>query len=99
MGVHILWVGLLMGLVALGIGFWGWSTNNPYWPTMVFTTLTLSQMGNALAVRSERESLFKQGIFSNKLLLAAVIVTFVLQMGITYWSSSSLVWHDVIAAI
>jgi Ca2+-transporting ATPase len=85
MGAHILWVGLLMGLVALGIGFWGWSTNNPYWPTMVFTTLTLSQMGNALAVRSERESLFKQGIFSNKLLLAAVILTFVLQMGITYW--------------
>ena len=85
MGSHILWVGLLMGLVALGVGFWGWKTNNPYWPTMVFTTITLSQMGNALAVRSERESLFKQGIFSNKLLLAAVTLTFVLQMGITYW--------------
>jgi len=24
MGTQILWVGLLMGLVALGIGFWGW---------------------------------------------------------------------------
>lgn len=85
MGTHILWVGLLMGLVALGIGFWGWSTNNPYWPTMVFTTITLSQMGNALAVRSERESLFSLGIFSNKMLLAAVVLTLFLQMGITYW--------------
>jgi len=85
MGTQILWVGLLMGLVALGIGFWGWSTNNPYWPTMVFTIITLSQMGNALAVRSERESLFQMGLFSNKMLLAAVTLTFVLQMGITYW--------------
>ncbi len=85
MGTHILWVGLLMGVVSLGIGYWGWKTHNPYWPTMVFTTLTLSQMGHALAVRSERESLFKQGVFSNKLLLAAVALTFVLQLGITYW--------------
>lgn len=96
MGAHILWVGLLMGLVALGIGYWGWSTNNPYWPTMVFTTITLSQMGNALAVRSERESLFKQGIFSNKLLLAAVILTFVLQMGITYWGPAQ-VWFGTMS--
>ncbi len=85
MGTHILWVGLLMGVVALGIGFWGWKNSNPYWPTMVFTTITLSQMGHALAVRSERQSLFKQGLFSNKLLLTAVALTFVLQLVITYW--------------
>ena len=85
MGSHILWVGLLMGLAALGIGFWGWKTNNPHWPTMVFTTITLSQMGHALAVRSEQESLFKLGLFSNKLLLSAVTLTFILQFGITYW--------------
>jgi len=52
---------------------------------MVFTTITLSQMGHALAVRSESESLFKLGLFSNKLLLSAVTLTFVLQFGITYW--------------
>ncbi|HIE25002.1 MAG TPA: cation-translocating P-type ATPase, partial [Anaerolineales bacterium] len=91
MGNHILWVGLLMGLTALGIGFWGWKTNNPYWPTMVFTTITLSQMGHALAVRSESESLFKLGLFSNKLLLSAVTLTFVLQFGITYWEPTQ-VW-------
>ena len=96
MGGHILWVGLLMGLVALGIGFWGWKTNNPYWPTMVFTTITLSQMGHALAVRSERESLFKQGIFSNKLLLAAVTLTFVLQFGITYWEPAQ-AWFGIMS--
>ena len=28
---------------------------------MVFTVLTLSQLGHVLAIRSERESLFSQG--------------------------------------
>jgi Ca2+-transporting ATPase len=40
-------------------------------------------MGHALAVRS-RESLFKVGLFSNKALLGAVLLTFVLQMAVVY---------------
>jgi Ca2+-transporting ATPase len=84
LGTHIGWVGLLMGLISLGIGFWGWQTGSPYWSTMVFTTLTLSQMGHALAVRSDHWSLFQQGLLSNKLMLAAVTLTFGLQMLITY---------------
>ena len=84
MGWHILWVGLLMGLVSLGMGFWAWNTGRHDWQTMVFTTLTLSQMGNALAIRSGRESFFKIGIFSNKALLGAVLLTFVLQLAVVY---------------
>ena len=84
MGRHILWVGLLMGLVSLGMGFWAWNTGRPDWQTMVFTTLTLSQMGHALAIRSGRDSLFKIGLLSNKALLGAVLLTFVLQMGVVY---------------
>lgn len=86
LSTHIVWVGLLMGLVSLGVGFWGWQTGNPYWRTMVFTTLTLSQMGHALAVRSDNRSLFSQGLFSNKVMMAAVLLTFGLQMLITYWA-------------
>jgi len=51
---------------------------------MVFTTLTLSQMGHALAIRSSRDSLFKIGLFSNKALLGAVLLTFVLQLAVVY---------------
>ena len=51
---------------------------------MVFTTLTLSQMGNALAIRSNRESLFTIGIFSNMMMIWAVLLTFVLQMAVIY---------------
>ena len=84
LGIYITWVGLLMGGVSLGVGIWGWMTGNPYWGTMVFTTITLSQMGHALAVRSENRSLFEQGLFSNKAMLAAVGSTLILQLLITY---------------
>jgi Ca2+-transporting ATPase len=83
LGLHVLWVGLLMGLVSLGMGYWTWRTGWDNWQTMIFTTLTLSQMGHALAVRS-RESLFTVGLLSNKALLGAVLLTFVLQLGVIY---------------
>ncbi|MCH7588074.1 MAG: cation-translocating P-type ATPase [Chloroflexi bacterium] len=85
MGRHILWVGLLMGLVSLAVGYWAWITGRPAWQTMVFTTLTLSQMGHVLAIRSDRESLFKIGLLTNKPLLGAVALTFVLQLAVIFW--------------
>lgn len=51
---------------------------------MVFTTLTLSQMAHVMAIRSERLSLFRLGLLSNKPLLAAVILTGILQLGLAY---------------
>jgi len=54
---------------------------------MIFTTLTLAQMGNALVVRSERESIFRIGFTSNPLLLASIAITFALQLLIIYLPS------------
>jgi Ca2+-transporting ATPase len=73
-----------MGLVSLGLSFWAWQVGRPDWQTMIFTTLTLSQMGHVLAIRSSRDSLFKIGLFSNKALLGAVLLTFILQMAVVY---------------
>ncbi len=86
---HILTIGILMGFVSLGIGFYYWSANrtdsyDPSWGTIVFTVLTLSQMGNALAVRSSRDSLFQIGLFSNVAMLGSVGLTFVLQLAVIY---------------
>ena len=53
--------------------------------TIVFTVLTLAQMGNALAIRSARDSLFQIGIFSNRALISSVALTFALQLGVIYW--------------
>ena len=84
LGVHILWVGLLMGAVSLLTQTWFLKTGQAHWQTMVFTVLCLSQMGHVLAIRSERESLFSQGFFSNKPLMGAFVLTFVLQMATIY---------------
>ncbi len=84
-GSRILWVGVLLGLVSLLVGyaFWLDDPDSP-WQTIVFTTLTMSQLGNALALRSNRESVFRIGLTSNMAMLGAVIVTFVLQLLIVY---------------
>ncbi len=84
LGFHALWVGFLMALIALGTQAHAIFLNDPAWQTMVFTVLCLTQLGHVLAIRSERESLFTQGLFSNKTLLGAVLLTFALQMATVY---------------
>jgi len=83
-GVHILWVGLLMGAVCIGTQGWAMKAGNEKWMTMVFTVLSISQMGHAMAIRSDWKSLFKQGIFGNKQLVFAVLITLGLQMAVIY---------------
>ncbi len=81
---HMLWVGLLMAGVSLVAQAWSYHTGSANWQSMVFTVLTLAQMGHVLAIRSERDSLFTLGLFSNLPLLGAVLLTFALQMAILY---------------
>jgi P-type Ca2+ transporter type 2C len=84
LGPHILWVGLLMGGVCLFTQAWSIRQEFAHWQTMVFTVLCLSQMGHVLAIRAERESIFRQGFFSNKALAGAFLLTFSLQMATIY---------------
>jgi Ca2+-transporting ATPase len=49
-------------------------------------------MGHVLAIRSERDSLFTLGLFSNMPLLGAVLLTFALQMAILYVPSLQVVF-------
>ena len=84
LGRHVIWVGLLMGLLSLGPGYWYWRAGDPNWQTLLFTTLTLSQMAHVMAIRSERQSLFQIGLMSNKPLLGAVSLTVVLQLALVY---------------
>jgi len=84
LGFHAIWVGLLMAAIVLSVQFSTIEMDNVHWQTMVFTLLCLTQLGHVLAIRSERESLFKIGLFSNKCLLGAVLLTFLLQMATVY---------------
>jgi Ca2+-transporting ATPase len=84
LGRHVLWVGPLMAALTLATQGWLFYTGSAHWQTMVFTVLCLSQLANVLAIRSERESLFTQGLFSNRPLLGAVLLTFLLQLAAIY---------------
>jgi Ca2+-transporting ATPase len=83
-GIHILWVGLLMGAVCIATQGWAIRAGNEKWMTMVFTVLSISQMGHAMATRSEWKSLFSQGVFGNKQLIGAVLLTLCLQIAVIY---------------
>ena len=83
-GYHIIWVGALMAGVTLGTQALSIYYHLGHWQTMVFTVLSMSQLGHIMAVRSDRTFLFKQGLWSNKPLFLSVLFTFALQMSVIY---------------
>jgi P-type Ca2+ transporter type 2C len=105
-GYHIIWVGFLIGMLTLGTQAFEIYSGNSHWQTIVFTVLCLAQMWHVLAIRSERESLFLQGLLSNKPLLGAVLLTFVLQLCTIYvpslnifFNTQPLTWDELLLAI
>jgi Ca2+-transporting ATPase len=76
-------VGLLMAAVTLGVQAIaldaGWA-----WQTMVFSTLALLQLGNAVAVRSTTDSAVRLGVRSNLPLAGAVVSGVLLQLALVY---------------
>ena len=83
-GTHILWVGLLIGGVSIFAQAWAIERGSDAWQTMVFTVLTFAQLANVLVIRSERESLFSIGLFTNLPVLGAVLLTIALQLAVIY---------------
>jgi Ca2+-transporting ATPase len=82
--VHILWVGILTGLVTLLAQTWALNNGNPHWQTIAFTVLCFSQLGHVLAIRSDLYSVFKIGFFTNKPMLFAIALMVLLQLAIIY---------------
>jgi Ca2+-transporting ATPase len=76
--------GLLMSLVTLAIGWWMWNGGDEAWQSVLFTALIFAQLGLALEVRSEKQSIFSIGWFSNKAMLAAVGIGIVAHLAILY---------------
>ncbi len=84
-GSYIFRIGIVMGIAALAFGYFTWQSGNPNWDTMLFTLLILMQAGHALAIRSDRLSIFQQSIRSNPAIFGAVLLTIVLQLAAIYW--------------
>jgi Ca2+-transporting ATPase len=84
LGTHVIWVSVLMAALALGTQFGALHMGTPRWQTMVVTVIAFSQLAHVLAIRSESESLFSIGLFSNLPLVAAVVATVALQLAVVY---------------
>lgn len=81
---HVAWVGILIGVLALGVGFAYYDPVDATWQTMIFTALAFMQVGQGLASRSSRQSFFAQGLYSNPALFWLTLVTIALQLMVIY---------------
>ena len=101
-GFQTIWVGTLIGAIALGLGSWYYFSDRPEWQTMIFTSLAFMQIFQALASRSDKDSLFKIGVMSNPVLAGMALLVFALQMAVIYIPTLAnffevipLRWHDL----
>lgn len=65
-----------MAGVTLGIQAWAIHNSHSNWQTMVFTVLSLTQLGHVLAIRSDRQFLYKQGLFTKPAAIRGCSVNF-----------------------
>ncbi len=103
MGWHVLLVGFLMATITLTLQRLNLHHEESHWRTMAFTVLCFSQLAHVLSIRSEKESIFKLGLFSNIPLFIAVTTTFFLQLGTIYipwmnqiFHTSPLAWYELL---
>lgn len=92
-GLHIILGGILIGVVTI-LAFWYGYYEHGYSPfdssvpdeivsyarTMAFMAIISCQLFFSLSVRNSKKSIFKIGIFSNKYLIGAIILGFLLQL-------------------
>jgi Ca2+-transporting ATPase len=81
---HVIWVGILIGLLALGLGSWYYFTGREQWQTMVFSFLAFAQVFQAMASRSSKDSFFKMGLDGNPLLAGLALLVVMLQLLVIY---------------
>ncbi|CUH96832.1 Calcium-transporting ATPase lmo0841 [Propionispora sp. 2/2-37] len=93
--IRVLTGGILIGLLTLtafyfGLAQFGYSLNSPDIPeqvmvnarTMAFVVLAGTQLFFALSMRSFHKLVFQLGVFSNRYLIGAVVLGFILQFGV-----------------
>lgn len=81
---HIFWVGLLIGGLSLGAMAITFHGGSPNWQSVVFTTLVFCQLAHAFAIRSERRSVWRIGLYSNPYLVWSLVAMATLQLTVVY---------------
>ncbi|AAR35056.1 cation-translocating P-type ATPase [Geobacter sulfurreducens] len=91
-GYYAAGYGLVIGAAALAFQAIALRMRLP-WQTMVFTFLVLNRMAVVLAVRSDRTSLLRIGIMSNRPLVGAIVITFCLQLAVVFTPALNPLFH------
>ncbi|MDZ8077852.1 MAG: cation-translocating P-type ATPase [Nostoc sp. DcaGUA01] len=92
LGSYMIRIGIIFAIITIALMWWayqhthaaGYPGNPDSWKTMVFTTLCIAQMGHAIAIRSNNRLTIEMNPFSNIFVLAAVVVTTILQLMLVY---------------
>ncbi len=92
LGSYMVRIGIVFAIITIAMMFWAYNyTHTPgfigdpnEWKTMVFTSLCLAQMGQAMASRSESQLIIELNPLGNPFLLGAVVVTTLLQLALIY---------------
>ncbi len=83
-GFQVVWVGVLIGALALALGAYYYFAGRAQWQTMVFTFLAFAQVFQALSSRSAKEMFFQIGALSNPLLIGMAALVVGLQLAVLY---------------
>jgi len=93
LGYYMIRIGIVFAIISIALMQWAYydtrvvtgnGLNPERWKTMVFTTLCIAQMGHAIAIRSNNQLTIQVNPFSNPYLLAAVVLTTILQLMLIY---------------
>jgi Ca2+-transporting ATPase len=81
-GRRILTRGAALLVLVLVPAYVLWSADDDAWQTVLFTTIAFAELAAGFAMRSERIPLWRLGLFTNPMLVAAVAGTVALQVGL-----------------
>ncbi|KGF73399.1 metal ABC transporter ATPase [Neosynechococcus sphagnicola sy1] len=93
LGSYMIRIGLVLAMISIVLMVWSYHytaqvqsdlLDRDRWKTMVFTTLCLSQMGHAIAIRSNLRLAVEINQLSNPWILSSVAVTLILQLLLIY---------------
>ncbi len=95
LGSYMIRIGIIFAIITIVLMNWAYFHSEAVvtpelvperWKTMVFTTLCIAQMGHAIAIRSNNQLTIEINPLSNLYLLAAVVLTTILQLMLVYVS-------------
>jgi Ca2+-transporting ATPase len=99
LGVRTAWVGVVIGVAALAVGFAYEAADRVEWQSMLFTSLAFLQVFQAIGTRSNTESLATIGFTSNRLMLAIAGAVAALQLAALYTPLRSFLGLEPLPAV